>query len=115
MIVSGGCCGLAGFVFGAPPSALMVFAVVWGVAIVADSALFSALIAEHSSRDYVGTALTLQMCVGFLLTMATIRIVPVMAATVGWRWAFLLLAPGPALGTIAMLKLDREQSNIELS
>ena len=107
MIVSGGCSALAGFIFGAAPSVLFAFAVIWGVAIVADSALFSALVAEHSSRDYVGTALTLQMCGGFLLTMATIRLVPVMAASVGWRWAFLLLAPGPALGTIAMLKLDR--------
>jgi MFS family permease len=107
MIVSGACSAAAGFVFGAPSLLLLIFAVVWGVAIVADSALFSALVAEHSSRDYVGTALTLQMCGGFLLTMATIRMVPVLAATVGWRWVFLLLTPGPALGTVAMLNLDR--------
>jgi predicted MFS family arabinose efflux permease len=50
------------------------------------------------------------MCGGFLLTMATIRLVPVMAAAIGWRWAFLLLAPGPALGAVAMLKLDRSRS-----
>jgi MFS family permease len=107
MMVSGACSALAGFAFGAAVWVLVVFAVVWGIAIVADSALFSALVAEYSSRDYVGTALTLQMCCGFLLTMVTIRLTPMMAAVVGWQWAFLLLAPGPALGTIAMLKLDR--------
>ena len=111
MIVSAACSALAGSVFGAAPWILAVLATIWGVAVVADSALFSAIITEHSSRDYVGTALTLQMCGGFLLTMATIRLVPMAAATFGWRWAFLLLVPGPVLGTIAMLKLDRSGSS----
>jgi MFS family permease len=107
MIVSAACSALAGFAFTATLWVLVVLAVIWGIAVVADSALFSALVAEHSSRDYVGTALTLQMCGGFLLTMATIRLLPVVAAMVGWQWAFLLLVPGPVLGTAAMLKLDR--------
>ena len=105
MIVSAGCSMLAGFTFGAAPWVLFVLAVIWGVAVVADSALFSALVSEYSSRDYVGTALTVQMCAGFLLTMVTIRLVPMMASSVGWQWAFLLLVPGPVLGTIAMLRL----------
>ena len=96
---------LAGFTFGAAPWVLFVLAVIWGVAVVADSALFSALVSEYSSRDYVGTALTVQMCAGFLLTMVTIRLVPMMASSVGWQWAFLLLVPGPVLGTLAMLRL----------
>lgn len=87
---------------------LFALAVVWGVAVVADSALFSALVAEHSSRDYVGTALTVQMCSGFLLTMVTIRLIPMMASVVGWQWAFLLLVPGPTLGTLAMSRLTQE-------
>jgi MFS family permease len=110
MIVSGACSIIAGFAFGAPISVLVLLAVVWGVAVVADSALFSALVAEYSSRDYVGTALTIQMCGGFLLTMATIRLLPIVAVRAGWQWAFLLLAPGPALGTVAMLMLDRDSS-----
>jgi MFS family permease len=111
MIISAACCALAGFTFGAGIGVLLTLAVIWGVAIVADSALFSALIAEYSLRDYVGTALTLQMCGGFLLTLATIRLTPIVAAWIGWQWAFLLLAPGPALGTLAMLQLDRGSLN----
>jgi MFS family permease len=105
MIVSAGCSAMAGFTFGGAPWLLFLLAAVWGFAIVADSALFSALVAEYSSRDYVGTALTVQMCSGFLLTMATIRLLPLLASRVGWQWVFLLLVPGPVLGTIAMLKL----------
>ena len=105
MIVSAGCSAMAGFTFGGAPWLLFLLAAVWGFAIVADSALFSALVAEYSSRDYVGTALTVQMCGGFLLTMATIRLLPLLASRVGWQWVFLLLVPGPVLGTIAMLKL----------
>jgi hypothetical protein len=49
------------------------------------------------------------MCGGFLLTMATIRLLPIVAGWISWQWAFLLLVPGPVLGTMAMLKLDRER------
>jgi hypothetical protein len=78
---------------------------------VADSALFSALVAEHSSRDYVGTALTAQLCTGFLLTMVTIRLIPMVASVIGWQWAFLLLVPGPTLGTLAMFRLTQEKGS----
>jgi len=108
MIVSAGCSAIAGFAFDAAPWVLFTLAVIWGVAVVADSALFSALVAEHSSRDYVGTALTVQLCAGFLLTLVTIRLIPLMASVVGWQWAFLLLVPGPTLGTLAMFKLTQE-------
>ena len=106
MIVSGACAAASGFVFGAPRELLALFAMVWGVAVVADSAQLSALVAQYSPRDHVGTALTIQTCVGFLLTMASIRLVPIFARTVGWRWVFLLLVPGPALGALALATLD---------
>jgi MFS family permease len=106
MIVSGLCAALSGFVFGAPRIVLAIFAVVWGVAVIADSAQLSALVAQYSPRDHVGTALTIQTCLGFLLTMASIRLIPLFAQTVGWQWAFLLLVPGPALGALALVRLD---------
>jgi sugar phosphate permease len=84
---------------------LFAFAAVWGVAAVADSAQLSALVAEYSQRDRVGTALTIQTCVGFLLTMASIRLLPLAAQTIGWQWVFLLLAPGPFLGAYALRSL----------
>jgi MFS family permease len=107
MLGSGACAATAGLVFGAPLIVLMLFAVFWGFTVVADSAQFSALVSEHSARTHVGTALTLQTCVGFLLTTISIRLLPIVAASIGWRWVFLLLVPGPILGAIAMRRLER--------
>ena len=97
MVVSGSCALAAGFAFGRPLPVLL-FAVCWGFSIVADSAQFSALVAEHSPRTHVGTALTLQICLGFLLTMISMRLLPVVASATGWQWAFLLLVPAPSWG-----------------
>jgi MFS family permease len=102
MIVSGACCLVAGLTFAGPGLLLGLLAVVWGIAVVADSAQLSALVAEHSPRDHVGTALTMQTCTGFLLTMLSIRLVPVVAHAIGWQWAFLCLAPGPFIGAFAL-------------
>ena len=107
MLGSGACAATAGLVFGAPLIVLLLFAVCWGFTVVADSAQFSALVSEHSPRTHVGTALTLQTCVGFLLTTISIRLLPIVAASVGWRWVFVLLVPGPLLGAVAMKRLER--------
>ena len=107
MLGSGACAASAGLVYGAPLLVLLLFAVLWGFSVVADSAQFSALVSEHSARTHVGTALTLQTCIGFLLTMVSIRLLPIVAASIGWRWVFLVLVPGPILGAIAMRRLER--------
>jgi len=101
MLVSGTCAAMAGAVSGSP-ILVAILAVIWGVAVVADSAQLSALVAEHSPHDHVGTALTVQTCSGFLLTMASIRLVPMVARSIGWQWAFLCLVPGPFLGALAL-------------
>jgi MFS family permease len=105
MIASGTCCLAIGFLFGGPPALLLFVAAIWGATVVADSAQFSACISELSDPRYIGTALTLQTCIGFLITTASIRLMPLIESAVGWRWAFAVLAPGPILGTIAMLRL----------
>ena len=105
MVVSGACALLAGLAFGGSSVVLFALAIVWGFSVVADSAQFSALVAEFSPRTHVGTALALQTCIGFLLTMISMRVLPEVAATVGWQWAFLVLVPGPILGAIAMKRL----------
>lgn len=102
MLVSGTCCAVAGFAFHTPPAALFLFAAIWGIAVVADSAQLSALVAQYSPRDHVGTALTVQTCAGFLLTIASIRLLPMAAQAMGWQWVFLCLAPGPLLGAVAL-------------
>ena len=105
LITSGACSAAAGLLYGLPLSVLLAFGIVWGFSVVADSAQFSALVAEHSPRTHVGTALTLQTCAGFLLTMISMRLLPVVAGSYGWQWSFLLLVPGPVLGAMAMKRL----------
>ena len=107
MIVSGLCALLAGFVYGQPLPLLLVLAVIWGFSVVADSAQFSALVSEFSPRTHVGTALTLQTCIGFLLTMVSMRLLPEIAERIGWQWAFVVLVPGPLLGAVAMRRLSK--------
>lgn len=105
MGVSGVACLVAGLLFGSPPALLVPFVLIWGVAIVADSAQFSAAVSELAEESYVGTALTLQTAVGFLLTTVSIRLVPIVVDAVGWRWAFAPLAIGPAIGIASMARL----------
>jgi MFS family permease len=109
MAASGACALTVGFLFGASPWALIPVAWAWGFFVVADSAQFSALVTEVAPPHAVGTALTLQTSLGFLLTMATIQMVPAIAQAAGWRWAFPLLALGPALGIAAIARLRRDR------
>ncbi len=102
MTISGVCALTIGFV---PHGLVLTIALVWGFTVVADSAQFSTLVTEHADQAYVGTALTLQLALGFTLTVATIWLVPYAADAAGWGWAFALLAAGPALGVAAMLRL----------
>jgi MFS family permease len=105
MTVSGTCAATIGFMFGGAPGPLVALALVWGVSIVADSAQFSASIAELADRARVGTMLTVQTALGFTLTLATIHLMPYLVDALGWRYAFLPLAIGPALGVWAMARL----------
>ncbi len=115
MLVSGSCALVVGLLFGAPLVALAPLLLVWGVSIVADSAQFSAAVSELAPRDYVGTALTLQTSLGFLLTCATIYLLPMVARAIGWRWSMSVLAIGPALGVWAMLALRRRPESLRLA
>jgi MFS family permease len=108
MAVSGSCAIAVGLVFAAPLATLIPLLLLWGTTVVADSAQFSAAVSELAPREYVGTALTLQTSLGFLLTCATIYLLPLVAARVGWRWSMSVLAIGPALGIWAMLTLRRQ-------
>ncbi|MEZ4588882.1 MAG: MFS transporter [Gemmatimonadales bacterium] len=94
-------------VFGGPTALVLALMLVWGVAVIADSAQFSAIVTEVAPPHAVGTALTLQTSLGFLLTTATLQLVPVMAASWGPRWAFPVLSLGPAAGIVAIRRLRR--------
>jgi MFS family permease len=105
MALSGACCLTAGVLFAGNPWLLAALCLVWGFAVVADSAQFSAGVSELCPADRTGTALTLQTSLGFLLTLISIRLVPAFVRLVTWRWAFAFLAIGPAAGIWAMLRL----------
>lgn len=101
MGVSGACCLLMALAFGHIYIVLLV-SLVWGIAVVADSAQFSAIVSEASDPRYVGTALTVQTALGFLLTVISIRFTAWLAGQYGWNWAAASLAIGPILGIWAM-------------
>lgn len=105
LVVSGACCLLSGVIFGGPRWLVVGVCLVWGVAVIADSAQFSALVTETAPEHAVGTALTLQTSIGFLLTIASIQLIPVAAGMVGWRWALALLSLGPMAGLLAVRHL----------
>ena len=108
MTVSGACSLAVGAFFGQSFWILLPLVLVWGLFVVADSAQFSAMVTEVAPQQGVGTALTLQTSVGFLLTMVTIQGVPLLQQSFGWGLAFPVLALGPALGIAAIRKFDRD-------
>jgi len=106
LILSGSCTLCVG-VFFSNPGFLTLLCLLWGFTVVADSAQFSAAVSELTDPRYVGTALTVQTTLGFLLTLVSIRIIPPLAGIVGWEWVFVVLSPGPLFGIWSMLKLRR--------
>ena len=107
MAVSAACALGIGLVAEVSAALVLALGLVWGFAVVADSAQFSTLVTELAEQAYVGTALAFQMAVGFALTVPTIWLLPFLEDEVGWRWAFVFLVPGPVLGILAMLRLRR--------
>src|SRR5262249_26443551 len=105
MLLSAGCCLASPLAFAAPPGALIALLLFWGAAAVADSAQFSAAATELADRRYAGSILTLQLALGFVLTIASIRLVPLVPPAVGCPSAPPPLALAPPLAPAAMLRL----------
>lgn len=105
MLVSGLCALLTPFVFGAPALLLVPLLLVWSASVIADSAQFSTLVTRVVAPHAIGTALTLQISLGFLVTTVTIQLVPHIVNVIGWRYAFPVLALGPVLGIAAIRRL----------
>lgn len=107
MTISGSCAIAISFAWAQSWWLLAPLALLWGFFVIADSAQFSVMVTESVPPHLVGTALTLQVSLGFLLTTITIQIIPVIAALVGWQWAFPILAVGPVLGVQSIRRLAR--------
>lgn len=115
LIISGACALVIGRLYGGSPALLTAVTLLWGFAVVADSAQFSACVSELCQAEYTGTALTVQTSLGFLLTLITIRLIPSLEARVGWEWAFAFLALGPVVGITAMSLLRRSPGAARLA
>jgi len=112
--ISGACCLLVGFFFD-QPIILTVVCLIWGIAVIADSAQFSAAVSELADSSYVGTALQVQTSLGFLITLVTLQAMPLLIDTIGHEYAYLLLIPGPIFGIISMLKLKRRPESAQMA
>ena len=108
LAISGACCAASAMLFAQRPSLVLGLGLVWGFFVIADSAQFSALVTESVEPHAVGTALTLQTSLGFLLTMLPMQLVPRFASTFGWRWAMIFLALGPIAGIAAITRLKAQ-------
>jgi MFS family permease len=115
MGASGICALISGSLFGANPFVLGAICLIWGITVIADSAQFSASVTELSEPELIGTMLTVQTCAGFLLTLITIHLMPVIVAAVGWPLAFATLAIGPAFGVWAMGRLRAHPDSVKLA
>src|SRR5205807_4276658 len=115
MAISGSCAVVTGLLFGKSPALVVAVAAAWGISVIADSAQFSAAISELAEPNRVGSALALQTAVGFLLTAISIQLVPVAVSGAHWSQAFGMLAVGPALGTVAMLRLRARPEAVRLA
>jgi MFS family permease len=115
MAVSAACALAIGWLYGGPPALLVAMSLIWGAAVIADSAQFSASIAELAEPASIGTLLTAQTCAGFLLTLVSIHLVPGIAALFGWTAAFSMLAVGPILGCVAMAALRRRPEALRIA
>jgi len=105
MALSGACALAIGLAWGHSWWILAPLALVWGFFVIADSAQFSVLVTESVPPHAVGTALMLQVSLGFLLTTITIQLVPPFVALLGWQWVFPMLAIGPVLGIASIRRL----------
>lgn len=115
MAISGACALTVGLLFDAAPWLLMMVCLIWGISIVADSAQFSASVAELSDPTLTGTMLTLQTAMGFTLTLITIHLMPFWTEALGWHYAFMPLAIGPLLGVLAMARLRVHPDAVKLA
>lgn len=107
MAISGSCAIAIGFAWAQSWWLLAPLALLWGFFVIADSAQFSVLVTESVPAHSVGTALTLQVSLGFLLTTITIQLIPPLVAWLGWQWVFPILAIGPWLGIVSIRRLPR--------
>jgi MFS family permease len=111
LLLSGLCCLLSPLAFQLPHYAFIAFLLFWGLVVIADSPLFSTMVARHAIPELKGTAITFVTCIGFSITIASIELLNYVSASADPRYIFMILAAGPVTGLICMLPLrDRRDA-----
>ncbi|MFD2892727.1 nitrate/nitrite transporter [Flavobacterium chuncheonense] len=83
---------------------LLSFLFFWSFVVIADSPLFSTLVAQNAPEATRGTSLTIVNCIGFAITIISIQTINALANTIAPEYLYLLLAIGPILGLTALIK-----------
>jgi predicted MFS family arabinose efflux permease len=107
LAASGLCCMLSPLAFWLPQAGMLAFLIFWGIVVVGDSPQFSALNAHYAPAHLVGSGLTIVNSIGFAITIVSIQMLQSMLPNIGAQSLFLLLAPGPVIGLIALMRLIR--------
>lgn len=102
---SGLMCLLSPLFFMLPAPFFLTLLIIWGLAVIGDSAQFSSLNAQTAPKELVGTALTIVVSIGFLLTIPSIQLLGWLADRIDTRWLLLTLAIGPVFGLLNTKKL----------
>ncbi len=105
LALSGFCSLIIGFTFGTSNIAMIIIGLIWGMAAVADSPQYSGLATEMGDKKYMGTAVTLQLAIGFFISIISIKLIPIVVDTIGWKYGFMVLFLGPLFGLISLNKL----------
>jgi len=92
------------FLFSEKSSVLVAFLFFWGLMVIADSPLYSTLVARNAPEELRGTSLTMVNCVGFAITIISIELLSTLSKSVSQQYIYSLLAIGPIFGLIALLK-----------
>jgi MFS family permease len=90
------------FLFSGSVILLIIFLFVWGLVVIADSPLFSTLIAQNAPAESRGTFITIVNCIGFSVTIISIQFVSFFSDKISSQYIYLLLAIGPILGLFAL-------------
>jgi MFS family permease len=104
LVLSGGAAVVLAFARQVPLPLVLIVSAFWGFWVIADSAQFSAMVTESADPRYVGSAISLQLAIGYVTTAATIYLVPVLAENASWTAALLVLALGPVVGIVALIR-----------
>ncbi|MFD2566231.1 MFS transporter [Pseudotenacibaculum haliotis] len=102
LLLSGVCCLALPFVFTVNSNLFfIVFLLFWGMMVIADSPMFSTLVAKNANPEIKGTALTLVNSIGFAITIVSIQLLTLLLAY-NSIYIYMILAMGPILGLLAL-------------